>query len=171
MAGRAILSRVPIPRPSAPAHLAPCCRLLSSELGQLRHVPARRRIASQGGAYDEIAGERAETYVGLRTSCVAAGERCLAKRRHPERREARNLALRRRYAYSRPDGLELRRLAHQSMLAARQVAADARASSLAIRINSYLAVDRYHARISRARARPPTARSRICAGRLPPFPM
>ena len=49
-----------------------------------------------------------------------------------------------RYAYSRCDGPELQRGAHEMTLAARQAAGNSRASSLAIRINSYLAVDRYH---------------------------
>src|SRR5579863_8824519 len=49
-----------------------------------------------------------------------------------------------RYAYSRRDGAELQRRAHESTITARQAPANARVASLAIRINSYLAVDRYH---------------------------
>ncbi|MFZ0032695.1 MAG: LuxR C-terminal-related transcriptional regulator [Candidatus Cybelea sp.] len=51
-----------------------------------------------------------------------------------------------RYAFSRRDGPELARLAHDALLTARQASQNDRISSLAIRINSYLAVDRYHRR-------------------------
>ncbi len=49
-----------------------------------------------------------------------------------------------RYAYSHREGTELQRLARETLLAARQAPANARVASLAIRIHSYLAVDRYH---------------------------
>jgi len=49
-----------------------------------------------------------------------------------------------RCAYSHREGGELRRLAREAMLAARRAPANTRVASLAIRIHSYLAVDRYH---------------------------
>jgi DNA-binding CsgD family transcriptional regulator len=51
-----------------------------------------------------------------------------------------------RYAFSRRDGVELERRAKDALVCAREVSNDVRVSSLAIRLSSYLAVDRYHRR-------------------------
>jgi DNA-binding CsgD family transcriptional regulator len=51
-----------------------------------------------------------------------------------------------RYAFSRRDGAELERRAHDALRRAREATGNDRAASLAIRVSSYLAVDRYHRR-------------------------
>ncbi|HEY2473204.1 MAG TPA: LuxR C-terminal-related transcriptional regulator [Candidatus Cybelea sp.] len=49
-----------------------------------------------------------------------------------------------RYAFSRRDSFDLERRAREARLATRRAPGGERVASLAIRINSYLAVDRYH---------------------------
>ncbi|MGB6952343.1 MAG: hypothetical protein WBE15_10400, partial [Candidatus Cybelea sp.] len=49
-----------------------------------------------------------------------------------------------RYAFSRRDGFDLERRAREAPAPPRSGPAGERVASLAIRINSYLAVDRYH---------------------------
>ncbi len=51
-----------------------------------------------------------------------------------------------RYAFSRRDGADLERRAHDARVLVKEAAGSDRLASLAIRINSYLAVDRYHRR-------------------------
>src|SRR5580692_660228 len=109
-------------RESSPqsARIAALCRLteIACDAGELDG--ARRNLAAMRRAADGLDGDLAPADRAELTYATA------------------------RYAFSRRDGVELRRLAQEATLLAHQSPANTRTASLAIRINSYLAVDRYH---------------------------
>jgi len=102
------------------ARIAALCRLTEIACDDGNLDAARRNLAEMRRSAEQLDGD------------LAPADR------------AELMYARARFAYSRRDGAELRRLAHEATLAARQSAANVRAASLAIRINSYLAVDCYH---------------------------
>ncbi len=114
----------PLARETTPtsARLAALCRLIEIACDRGQLAEARRSLAEMHSSAERLGGELALADRAELTYATA------------------------RYAFSRRDGPELVRLAHDALRTARQAPRSDRISSLAIRINSYLAVDRYHRR-------------------------
>ena len=135
----------PLARETTPesARLAALCRLIEIACDDGHLDAARRNLAEMHRSAEQLGGE------------LALGR---SRRAHVRDGPLRILAARRRGA-APVWRTKLR-------LPARQAAANVRAASLAIRINSYLAVDRYHRQdLAGAGEAAATASHRRCAAR------